>query len=259
MSPRRVGAVAHNELRILLKDPGGLTAFTLLPLVLIALFRPLMALALHDAGHQGANGAEFIVPAACLMSGYYTAFDVATSITREFDWRTWERWRIAGASTAELALAKVIVPVGVNVIRTTFVFGVAWLALGLQIPTSSLPMLGLVMTLTALAFASYGFVLVAISKNSAQINTYSTLSQALMTSVGGALVPLALLPAWMRAVSIVLPTHWSMQAFLHITLRDKPATAAALPGLIALVSFAGLFLALSSRALRLDDRGARWK
>ena len=71
-------------------------------------------------------------------------------------------------------------------------------------------------------------------------------------AVGGALVPLSVLPAWARTVAPVTPTYWAMRGFRSVILDAGGFASVALPTGILLAMTLGLAV-VAVRRLRFDE------
>ena len=69
-------------------------------------------------------------------------------------------------------------------------------------------------------------------------------------------VPAFALPAWVRDVSLALPTTWAMRGLEAVTWQ-RGGLLAALPSAAAVATFALVLLAVASLRLRMSERAAR--
>jgi ABC-2 type transport system permease protein len=130
-----------------------------------------------------------------------------------------------------------------------FVFGVVlfdlqvagrWAALILVVVTFSLAML------------SFGMAITSLSRTSLQLNTYVNLAGIVFAGVGGALVPLNVLPEWVQNTARFVPTYWAMEGFLDVILDGGGMAAVAVPSL-ALVGFTGAFAGIAAARFRFEE------
>lgn len=87
---RQTGVLVRHNLRLLLRDPGQIVAYTVMPVVLMSLLQPLYRAALHHgptaAATQGAAG-------MVVMLSLFALNVIGHSILNERTWRTWGRLR----------------------------------------------------------------------------------------------------------------------------------------------------------------------
>ena len=57
----------------------------------------------------------------------------------------------------------------------------------------------------------------------------------MLGAIGGALVPLATLPSWVRRLAPATPQYWAMRAYRGVILDGRTATAVLLPIAVLLV------------------------
>ena len=92
----------------------------------------------------------------------------------------------------------------------------------------------------------------ALSRTSLQLNTFANLGGMIFAMVGGALVPLTVLPAWVQSLASVTPTYWAMQGFLGVIL-DGEGLVGALPAVGILVGFGVVFTAIAAFKFRIEE------
>jgi ABC-2 type transport system permease protein len=85
-----------------------------------------------------------------------------------------------------------------------------------------------------------------------QLNTYVNLAGIVFAGVGGALVPLNVLPEWVQNTARFVPTYWAMEGFLDVILDGGGMAAVAVPSL-ALVGFTGAFAGIAAARFRFEE------
>jgi ABC-2 type transport system permease protein len=109
---------------------------------------------------------------------------------------------------------------------------------------SNLLNLVLIVTAAAMACASFGMLLSAVSKTSSQANGLGTFLILAMSSIGGAWFPTSFMPGFIQTFSKLTIVYWSMDGFLQVLWRGAPL-ADILPNLGILLGIAALITALS--------------
>jgi ABC-2 type transport system permease protein len=201
-SLRRVGILAKHNALLRLRDPAQLVSYIVMPMVIMLVFKPLYVRALSTGTQQA------VVGPLVLFSVFALAI-VGNSILVEREWRTWDRLRASRASRTELLLGKTL-PVFVTLlIQQTVLLAWGCLVVGLRLP----PTLGYL----AVAISIWGFTLLAIGaalatvvRSRGELGMASDLGAMLVGSIGGALVPVSLMPGWAHHIAPISPGYWAM-------------------------------------------------
>lgn len=251
MSLLRSWAIVRHEMKALVDDPGSLVFLLIMPLLMMGLMKPLFGLSLEAEGFPGANGAEQAVPGMAAMFATFTGSFAGFTFFREHGWHTWDRLRASQATTPDIMFGKLAPTLIISILQmlTLFVLGVvlfdlrvagAWAGLVLIIVTFSLAML------------SFGMAVTSLSRTSLQLNTYVNLAGIVFAGVGGALVPLAVLPEWVQSVARFVPTFWAMEGFLDVILEGGGVSDVLAPA-AALLGFTAVFTALAATRFRFEE------
>ena len=243
MSPSRRAALIRHESRILLSDKASLITITLMPLVMMAFFKPLARLALNDE-NPSANGSEYTVPAMTTMFAFFLVAFVGFGFFSEHRWNTWERLRASQATNAEILVGKVVPAFGMCMIQQLFLFGAGYALFGMRIQGS---VVGLFLVCVALAtcLVALGVLMAAVLKTEQQMNSLANLGTTILAGISGALVPLSLLPGWARTIAPIAPQYWAMRGFRSVILDGEGLASVALPVAVLLtIALAAASLAL---------------
>lgn len=256
MSWRRSWAIARHELRLLAKDPTFAIILTVMPLLLMAFIKPAFRYALISGGEPHANGAEQAVPGMSVMFAFYMVGNVGFAVFREHAWATWDRLRASPARPAEIMIGKVAVPLALLGAQLAVLFVVGGALFGLSVKGS---MAGLVLVAAALdlCLVSMGLAFMAVCRSVNQLNAAANLGGTFFAGLGGALVPLSLLPGWARAIAPAAPSYWAMRGFKAMILGTSGAGSVFLPVLV-LVGFAAAFCSLAATRFRFEDAKVGW-
>ncbi|HEX2849277.1 MAG TPA: ABC transporter permease [Acidimicrobiales bacterium] len=250
MSLSRSRALIRHEMKLQLSEWPNLSTMILMPLVMIAFFKPLARLAL-TAQHPGANGAEYSVPAMSTMFAFFLVAFIGFSFFMEHRWNTWERLRASPATNAEIMVGKVVPAVLLCLVQQGVLFGSGFLVFGLRINGS---LAGLFAVIVALAFAltAIGVLLAAVVKNEQQMNVIGNIGSMVLAGVSGALVPLSVLPGWARTVAPFTPQYWALRGFRSVILDHGGISSVALPVAVLLMLAAGAAV-LALMRFRFDE------
>jgi ABC-2 type transport system permease protein len=225
-------------------------------MVFVGFLKPAGFLALVAEGFPGTNGAEQAVPGAAATFSLFVTGLVGLSFFREHGWGTWPRLRASPAGTAQILAGKLIPLVAFSLVQLALIFGAGFLFFGLHVRGS---VGGLVVASVAVALCSValGVALVAVCRSLAQLNALANLGTALLAGLGGALMPLRLLPGWVRAIGPGSPAYWSMKAYRAVIL-DGASPSGILRPCAFLLAFTAAFTVIALVAFSTEERKTAW-
>ena len=90
-----------------------------------------------------------------------------------------------------------------------------------------------------------------------QLNTASNILAIVFAGLGGALVPVSLLPGWAAAAAPAVPSFWAMRGMQEV-LVDGAGLVDVLPSLAVLAGFGLVVLAVATARLRPDQEKLSW-
>jgi ABC-2 type transport system permease protein len=221
------------------------------PLILMAFLKPMVALALVAHGYRGANGSEQVVPGEAVANGFYVVGMTSFAFFVEHGWNTWDRLRASNATSAEIIAGKALPLFAVSAAQFLVIFAIGVPLFHLH---SRGPLAALVPLVAAFAtcLVMLGVLITALCRTVQQVSAFAFGSLVLFGALGGALVPLQVLPAWARAVAPATPTYWIMRGFRSVILDGNGVSAIVLPCCI-LVGMSLTFAAISLRRFRFAD------
>ena len=250
MSPSRSAALVRHELRLMLADGASLLSLILMPLVMMAFFKPLARLALNQ-DDPTANGSEYTVPAMTTMFAFFLVGFIGFAFFSEHQWNTWERLRASQATNAEILVGKIVPALGLCLLQQTALFGAGFALFGLRVRGSLVGVL-LVCAALAVCLVAVGTLLAAVLKTQQQLNAISNLGAMVLAGVSGALVPLSILPSWARIIAPVAPQYWAMRGFRATILDGQGLAGVALP-IGVLLAIAAVAAGLALLRFRFDE------
>jgi ABC-2 type transport system permease protein len=253
---RASAAIARHELRILRRDPASLALLLVMPLLLAAFTIPVYQAILVARGHPDASGAEQAVPGMAALFGVYIVQFLGLSFFREHGWGTWDRLRASQAPMAEILLGKVAVALAVIALQQTLIFAAGALFLGLRVRGSPLA-LALVSAALSLCLVAFALASIAVCRSMQQLSVVVNVGSLLFAGVGGALVPLSVLPWWTAVVGVITPIYWAMRGYEAVLLDGAGAGAVLLP-VGALLAQTLVLLTLALLRFRVDERKRSW-
>ncbi len=251
MSWRRSWALIRHEMKALADDPGSLVFLIIMPLLMMGLMKPLFGLSLQSEGFLSANGSEQSVPGMAAMFATFTGSFAGFTFFREHGWHTWDRLRASQATTADIMVGKLTPTLIIALVQilTLFWLGVVLFDLVIRGSLTALVMIVLAFSLSMLSF---GMAITALSRTSLQLNTFVNLFGMVFAGVGGALVPLAVLPEWVQSIAAFVPTFWAMDGFLEVILEGAVWTDV-VPQFVVLMLFTAVFGAVAAVKFRFEE------
>jgi len=141
---------------------------------------------------------------------------------------------------------KMLAGLFVSILQLAIMFIFAWLAFGLNLGID-IPSLILMIIATAFACSSFGIFLASIAKSRQQIQSLSMIIILVMSAIGGSMIPLFIMPAFMQNIAVVSVNYWAIQGFYDIFWRelafaDVSINAAVLFGIGIFVSIISVFM-----------------
>ena len=232
-------------------DPGSLVFLLIMPLLMMGLMKPLFGLSLEAEGYPGANGAEQAVPGMAAMFVTFTGSFAGFTFFREHGWNTWDRLRASPAGTLDIMVGKIVptLVIAVAQLAALFWFGVILFDLVIAGPVIGL---GMIAVGFALSMLSFGIAITSLSRTSLQLNTFVNLFGIVFAGVGGALVPLAVLPEWVRAAARFVPTYWAMDGFLDVILEGA-GVSDVMAQTFVLLLFTAFFTVIAAVKFRFEE------
>lgn len=251
MSSRRSWALFRHEMRIVFDDPGTLVFLIVMPVLMMAVMKPLFALPLQAAGFDNATGAEQAVPGMAAMFATFSASFAGFTFFREHGWNTWDRLRASSATTPDIMIGKLTPTFIIALGQMIALFGIGVLLLDLVI-SGSVAALAVVVMAFSLSMLAFGMAIMSLSRSSLQLNTYSNLGGIIFAGIGGALVPVALLPEWVQSIARFTPTYWAMDGFHTVILKGGELEDVAVATAVLLV-FALVFAVITATKFRFEQ------
>lgn len=231
----RIAILARHNFELATAEPGPLLSRLIQPLVLILLMRPLYVAALAKDGVQA--GTAQVVTGMLVVFSLLALSLVGTAILTERTWHTWDRLRATPARASELLVGKAIPAFATFALQQAVVICFGVVVFGLRVGSPGL--MAVAVTSWALALLGIGATLGAVLRSQSELNTAYDIGGVLLSALGGAMVPLASLPAWARAIAPLSPGYWAMSALHAALLGQAEPTLRASCVLLALAAVTG--------------------
>jgi ABC-2 type transport system permease protein len=251
MSLRRTTAIARHELRLIGQDPLPVMVLLVFPLILMVFLKPAFQLALVAHGYPDANGAEQVVPGQAAANGFYIVGMTSFAFFNEYGWCTWDRLRASRASSADIIIGKAGPHLALSVAQFVAVFAIGIPLLQLHVHGSLVALVPLVVAFGC-CLVMLGVVITALSRTLQQASALAFGGLVLFGAIGGALVPIDVLPTWARTIAPVTPTYWVMRGFRSVILDGTGLTGVLLPTAV-LLAMSAAFLAIAGAKFRFSE------
>jgi len=201
-SLNRVGALARHNITIRRRDPGQMISYVVMPMVLMLVLKPLYVRAVDAGATQVATG-------LMVMFSVFAISMAGNAILAERTWKTWDRLRATSAPAAELLIGKTTPIFVVMVIQQSILLTYGCLVIGLPVPREPWFVLLSIM-IWAFTLLSIGAVLATIVRSHGELSVISDVGALTLSSLGGALVPLSIMPTWAQYAAHLSPGYWAL-------------------------------------------------
>jgi ABC-2 type transport system permease protein len=136
----------------------------------------------------------------------------AAQLLNERTWHTWDRLRTSPAGFGEILVGKSLPILVAIAVQQALLFGFAAAAFGLR-PSAGWWALAVCALAWSGCVLCLGLGASTLARSPAQLSAAGDVFALLTTVLGGALVPVSLLPGWMRAVAPASPGYWALDAY----------------------------------------------
>jgi len=109
-----------------------------------------------------------------------------------------------------------------GLVQTCLIFGVAWLAYGVDLPGNFGPW-AMISVSSAVLAAGLGLLLVTACQTRAQAQVLPTVFILIMSAIGGSMVPRFFMPHWLQQLGWATPNTWALEAYSGVFWRSEPA------------------------------------
>lgn len=227
----RVAALARHNLLLRRRDPANLITYVIIPVILIALFKPVLARLMPDGGTaQDVTG-------QLVLSSTLSLQIVGMSLLSERTWRTWEMLRATPATAAELLIGKAVPVLAVLLLQQAVVIGYGAGVAGLSV-TGPPFLLLLAMLVWSMTLLAAGSLLATLVRSHSQLAVLTDLGAIALSTLAGALLPLSMMPSIAQHVAPASPGYWAIGMLKAAVRGDAAGTLgpAAVLGAIAVAA-----------------------
>jgi ABC-type multidrug transport system permease subunit len=194
-------------------------------------------------GDASVNAFDQYVPGFGITSLLFgMLMGISLRLIEDRDWGTLQRLRISGAPLTAILLGKLFSRSLVGLAQLTILFAIGWWLFDISLGRNPL---ALFLPAIAISFAAaaFGLIIACLARTHDSVMPIGAVFAMAMSAIGGCWWPLSFEPSWMRALGLLLPTTWTMQAFNDLMIRNLPPSDILLPS-AATIGLGGLFVAI---------------
>lgn len=244
-SVARLAVLVRHNVLLMAREPGPVLSRMILPLVFITLLRPL-----YVTGQGRTAGTEQAVVGTLVTFSLLALSICGGAILTERLGQTWDRLRATALRPVELLVGKAVPAFAALLAQQFLVVGFAVCVLGLRVPHPLL-LLGLLLSWSC-ALLGLGTLLGVLVRSLGALSASFDIGGMLLSSLGGALVPLAALPPWVADVAPVSPGYWAARGMRGALSGDAYAVAESCGTLLGVALVCG-----AAASVRLVGRSGR--
>ena len=243
----RIAALVRHEAILLARAPGPLIGYTVMPVLLMTVLRPMLERVAALGATTAMGGTAQAAAGMAVMFSLFALKVVGAGFLQERTWHTWDRLRASPARPSEILIGKAVPMLVVLLVHQAIILGFAMAVFGLR-PAAAWWPLALVTIAWTGCILILGTAAATLVQSPAQLSVAGDIAAVFTSILGGALVPAELLPGWLRAVGPLSPGYWAMRSY-QAALVDSGASS--LPGALAgLGCFIALGIVLSASLAR---------
>ncbi len=233
----RIAALVRHETILLARAPGPLIGYTVMPVLLMTVLRPMLERLAALGSTTGMGGTAQAAAGMAVMFSLFALKVVGAGFLQERTWHTWDRLRASPARASEILVGKAVPMVIVLLVHQAIIIGFAMAVFGLRPAATWWPLVLVAVAWTGCVLI-LGTAAATLVQSPAQLSVAGDIAAVLTSILGGALVPAELLPGWIRAVGPLSPGYWAMRSY-RAALVDSGASS-----LIGALAGLGCFIAL---------------
>ncbi|SDH49219.1 ABC-2 type transport system permease protein [Actinokineospora alba] len=252
---RSVLTVAALELRVQRRDLSPIVVLTLMPVLLTAFLTPTYERLLDGGAAPGVTGPGQAISGLAVMFSLMLVAHVGFVFYRDHGWNTWDRYLGADLPLWALVLGKLLVPFALLAAQAAALLAAGVALFGLRVEGSWLAV-SLVLVCYLLCLVALAFLGVTLCRTIMQLTTVGNVLALVFSGVGGALVPLSVLPVWLQPLAPAVPSYWAVRG-LQSAFTGGDLGSVAVPAL-ALLGFTAGFVVAAVLVFRPNERKVSW-
>ena len=154
-----------------------------------------------------------------VMMLLFSVTAIGSSLLSEREDGTLKRLMYSPVSPIHIMFGKILFALVISVIQLSVMVVFTWLVLGMDIGYNVFYLL-MVIVATAFACSGFGIFIAAISTSRKQAEGMATIVILLMSAIGGSMIPLFFMPAFMQKIAVISLNYWAIQSFFDVLGRE---------------------------------------
>lgn len=203
---RTLRVLTAREALLYSKDPSAPLLFVIAPAMFVVLLGRAFERLYVDRGEPGIA----VAVGFAVMFSFFGVSYIGWGFYRERMYGTWRRLESHGIPRTIVVAAKLLPVLGAVVVQVLLLTLLGGVMLTTPDTTSWVGVVGLVVAL-AMFQAGLALCLLSVTGTPQSFNQLAQLFILLGGAIGGALVPLSLLPGWSQPIGRILPQRWAME------------------------------------------------
>lgn len=188
------------------------------------------------------RGIDSTMPGFTVMFGFYVITFLGMSHYREHYWGSWITLRSLGLSRGAIILGTLAPYYLLGIIQMGLMLFLGWSLFGMQV-SGSLFAIALLILATGLTTMGIALTLLNLTSQLSTMEHINHLVVLVLGTIGGTLLPPAVMPAWARPLAPFTPQYWAVQGF-RAALSEQATVSDVLPNLAILLGMGGVLLAV---------------
>lgn len=256
----RIRAAVRHQVALIARDPGPMLAYLVMGLLLITVTRPMYAVLGRLLPGSAARGIDQSAAGMAVMFSLFALKVAAAHLLNERTWHTWDRLRASPARFGDILTGKAAPIFASILVQQGILFGFSAGVFGLR------PRAGwLALLVCSFAWSACVLLLGAgastLARSPAQLSAAGDVSALLTTVLAGAIVPVVLLPGWLRHIAPASPGYWALDAY-RTALTGAPAALARPLAMVVVFGLLGVavtvLIGLNERRPLVGSGAVRW-
>jgi ABC-2 type transport system permease protein len=215
----QLSAVAEADIRKLIHDPVELFTRMIQPLLWLVVFGPVFSRT-RAIPTGGLRYLDFITPGILAQSVLFSAIFYGISLIWERDLGILQKFLVSPAPRTALVTGRAISSIVRSLVQTALIYAIAVL-LGVQLRFQFRAILGALfaVTLGSAIFSTFSLIAACIVKSRELFMGIGQVLTMPLFFASNAIYPLSLMPAWLRAISVINPLTYQVDILRALMLK----------------------------------------
>ena len=175
------------------------------------------------AEKENSPGLIQAIAGTSIMMLLFAVVGMGASLLEEKEEGTLKKLLYAPVNPNQILFGKMIYVTLISIVQMVVVFLYANFVFGLDIFHHVTSMV-LAILCASYACSSFGVFLASFARTRQQVQGLSSLIILVMSCIGGSMIPIFMMPAFMQKLSVFSVNYWAIQSFYDIFWRNLPAT-----------------------------------